>query len=177
MVTISISSSSPVSRLLDRNCRNTGAIHATAYKFYRGTPVQASDIAGVDVEVFANGIERQARKIGALVTHLIADEAVPAHDIAILLCDGALKIDCERALKPLPLPAGCLFGRLDDHGPNLITVETVARFKGLERLVVFLWALDSCTPSRHREAMYVGMSRAKSVLYLCGSQEACDRFL
>jgi superfamily I DNA and RNA helicase len=66
---------------------------------------------------------------------------------------------------------------VEDFGPGRLTVDTVARFKGLERAVVILWAFDSCDVSVDRETLYVGMSRAKSVLYICGSREACDRVL
>jgi hypothetical protein len=63
--------------VLDANCRNTAAIHNAAYQYYRGTPVQASEIVGTKIEMInANGIERQARAIGMLVTRPIAGEGI-----------------------------------------------------------------------------------------------------
>jgi superfamily I DNA and RNA helicase len=56
-----------------------------------------------------------------------------------------------------------------------VTVDTMARFKGLEREVIILWGFDSTDPSRDRETLYVGMSRAKAALYLCGTREACAK--
>lgn len=38
-----------------------------------------------------------------------------------------------------------------------------------------LWSLDNCAPEKDRETLYVGMSRAKSLLFLCGTREACER--
>lgn len=162
--------------MLDRNCRNTGAIHGAAYRYYRGMPVEAPEIPGVEVEkIWAKGIERQARMVGSLVTRLVAEEAVDPHEIAVLLGEGRLKIDYERALKQTPIPSGSRYERLENYGPGVITVDTVARFKGLERPIIILWALDGCTSTRDRETLYVGLSRAKTALYLCGSREACDR--
>ena len=122
-------------------------------------------------------MEKQAKSIGALVTKLVVDEDVPPHEIAILLCDPADRPARERALQKLPIPASVKLGRVEDFGPGRLTVDTVARFKGLERAVIILWAFDTCEVSRDRETLYVGMSRAKSVLFVCGTREACDRIL
>lgn len=35
--------------------------------------------------------------------------------------------------------------------------------------------MDDCDPIRDREMLYVGMSRAKSLLFLCGDKAACAR--
>lgn len=164
--------------VLDRNCRNTDAIHAAAYTHYRGATVEPPQISGVEVGcLFASNMEKQAKAIGSLVTKLVVDEGVAPHDIAILLCNPADRPAHERALQKEPLPATVRLGRLEDFGPRVLTVETVARFKGLERAVVILWAFDNCKVDPDRETLYVGMSRAKSLLCLCGSQEACDRVL
>ena len=73
------------------------------------------------------------------------------------------------------MPKTAKLGRIEDFEKGRLTVDTVARFKGLERGVIFLWAFDRPTLSADRETFYVGMSRAKSVLYLCGTSNACDR--
>lgn len=175
------SASIPVSgepMVLDRNCRNTDAIHAAAYGHYRGAVVEAPGIAGVAVEcLIAPDMERQAKAVGALLTKLVISEGVAPHEIAILLCDPSDRQARERVLKSLPLPAAITLGRVENFGPGGLTVDTVARFKGLERAVVVLWAFDNCDVERTRETLYVGISRAKSVLYLCGSRDACTRVL
>lgn len=58
---------------------------------------------------------------------------------------------------------------IDD--PERIVLETVPRFKGLEAVVTFLWLLIDT--AQERELLYVGLSRAKSVVYLVGSTAAC----
>ncbi len=164
--------------VLDRNCRNTDAIHAVAYRHYRGALVQPPEIDGVEVEcLLASDIEKQAKLIGNLVTKLIVEEDVAPHDIAILLCNPVDRTPREELLQKLPLPNSVMLGRVEDYGPGKLTVDTVARFKGLERSVVVLWAFDNCSVGADRETFYVGMSRAKSLLYLCGSRDACDRIL
>jgi len=164
--------------VLDRNCRNTDAIHAAAYRHYRGAPVEPPEISGVAVErLIGSDLAGQARSIGALLTKLLTDEAVEPHDIAILLCDPSDRVERERALQRLPLPRTAKLGRIEDFGHGRLTVDTVARFKGLERGAIVLWAFDRPLSSADRETLYVGLSRAKSALYLCGTREACDRIL
>lgn len=159
--------------VLDRNCRNTAAIHDAAYRHYRGGPVQRSAIAGSPVEfIFAPTLEMQARQIGQLITRLTQTEGIAAHDIAVLLCTAKNRETCEKLLGQLPLPKTIRLGRIEDYGPNSLTVETVARFKGLERAVTIIWEFADCDPERDREIFYVGLSRAKSLLYLCGTKEA-----
>jgi hypothetical protein len=93
-------------------------------------------------------------------SRLVAEEKISAHDMAILLCDGRQKTVCERALTAVPIPSAARFARLEDYGECVVTVDTVARFKGLERDVIILWAFDDCSVVRDRETLYVGMSRA-----------------
>ncbi|MES2256455.1 MAG: AAA family ATPase [Pseudomonadota bacterium] len=160
---------------LDRNCRNTGAIHAAAYRYYKGSAVEAPSISGSQVMTLtAAGLEKQARTIAALITKMVAEEKVPPHDIAVLMCSTADRDLREQMLASMPIPASANIGRLEAYGPGSITVDSVARFKGLERAVIILWAFEECSPARDREVLYVGMSRAKSVLYLCSTPEACE---
>jgi superfamily I DNA and RNA helicase len=162
--------------LLDKNCRNTSHIHAAAYRYYKGAAIEAPAIAGVGVEMIpATGIDKQARAIASLVTRLVAEEKMEPHDIGILLCDAAVREASERALAATSIPGTAKWGRLEAYRPGSVTVDTVARFKGLERSIVILWGLDSCTPEKDRETLYVGMSRAKSLLFLCGDKVACER--
>lgn len=160
--------------VLDRNCRNTAAIHDAAYRHYRGGPVQRPAIAGSRVEILAAPtLELQARQIGQLVTRLTQTEGIAAHDIAVLLCTASNREACEKFLRQFPFPKSILLGRIEDYGPNSLTVDTVARFKGLERAVTIVWEFSDCDPERDRETLYVGLSRAKSLLYVCGTNEAC----
>ena len=161
---------------LDKNCRNTTAIHAAAYRYYRGVEIEAPRIAGGAVELLiAPDVARQAKAIAALVTRLVAEEGVAPHDIGVLLCDGRDRASYERALAANSIPKAARWGHLEAYGLGSVTVDTVARFKGLERPIIILWGLDQCDPVADRETLYVGMSRAKSLLFLCGAGAACRR--
>ncbi|MEB3415013.1 ATP-binding domain-containing protein [Alteriqipengyuania sp. WL0013] len=164
--------------ILDQNCRNTGAVHRAAYKHYRGIDVRPSPIEGVEVvSLPASSRASQAKSIASLITKLVVEEQIAPHDIAVLICDKKAKAEYEEALCRLPIPKPARFGRLEDFGPNVLTVDTVARFKGLERDIVILWAFDDLSAEHDRETFYVGMSRAKSSLYLCGDRARCDKLL
>ncbi|MBB4836976.1 hypothetical protein HNP52_000027 [Sphingomonas kyeonggiensis] len=163
---------------LDRNCRNTAPIHAAAYRYYRGDTIEAPAIAGKAVELLVSPDRaRQAAAISNLVTKLVAEEGVAPHDIGVLLCNARDRQDCERALLRTTIPKQANWGRLEGYRPGSVTVDSVARFKGLERPIVILWGLDGCDPVIDREILYVGMSRAKSLLYLCGTKDTCDRLV
>lgn len=164
--------------LLDKNCRNTTTIHAAAYRYYRGVRIEAPKITGTKIELLtAPDIDRQARAISALVTRLVAVEGVAPHDIGVLLCDGRARSSFERALAAMTIPKSSRWGHLEGYGQGSITVDSVAKFKGLERAIIILWGLDASDPVVDRETLYVGMSRAKSMLYLCGTVAACGRVL
>ena len=51
-------------------------------------------------------------------------------------------------------------------------MDTVKRFKGLERDVIFLW-LDPLSVDEDA-LMYVGVSRAKSLLFVIGDAETVE---
>lgn len=136
--------------------------------------MQQPEIAGSPVEILtAPTLELQARQICQLVTRLTQTERIAAHDIAVLLCSASNRETCEKFLRQCNMPKSIRLGRIEDYGPNSLTVDTVARFKGLERAVTIVWEFGDCDPERDRETLYVGLSRAKSLLYACGTKEAC----
>ena len=126
--------------------------------------------------MIAQRIEHQAKSIVAQLTRLLIEERVSAHD-GVLICNGSARSSYERALRAHPLLGPARFGRLEDYGSGVVTLDTVARFKGLEREVVVLRRFDGTEPARKRETLYVGISRAKAALYLCGNREACFKLV
>ena len=157
------------------NCRNTRQIHRTAYSYYSGTPVEAPPFAGDEIQVLnAPNLDRQAKRIYELVTRLLVTEKVPAPSIAILIADRVRRRQYQEALNKFKLPKNRFWGGVDDRSSRCVTVETVARFKGLEAVVLVLWGLDLLANDERTETLYVGISRAKSVLYLCGSKSNCE---
>jgi hypothetical protein len=161
--------------VLTANCRNTREIHTAAYRFFRGEQTEPPSICGVTVEtITAPSPSVQARKLHALVCRLVNDEQVAPSDIAVLVANPAQKGDCISLLRALPLPKPARWAREARPSPGVVGLDTVQRFKGLEAAIVILWALSGLDHDQHREVFYVGMSRAKSVLFLVGTSTDCE---
>ncbi len=153
---------------LTRNCRNSIPVHDLAYSYYEGEPVDDSGIDGLPpVMVAARTPQLQAKKIVRLVRTLIQDEGVPPESIAVLVA-GQGKEQYYNLLKAEPLPKPILWSREEHFQKNSVLMDTVRRFKGLERDVVFLWLNQEVLSDE--SLMYVGISRAKSVLYVVGDE-------
>jgi hypothetical protein len=163
--------------ILSANCRNTLHIHHAAYRFFRGDPTDPPSIEGVPLDsVAAPSAQPQANRIHAMVTRLIAQEGVAPHDIVVLVV-GQPKGFYYGLLEPTVLPHGACFAREIPNLPRRVLMDTVSRFKGLESPIVILWGIDEVDPRRDRELLYVGLSRAKSRLYLVGTESSCERVL
>ena len=159
--------------LLTVNCRNTRHIHGATYRFYTGAETDAPEIEGVPIELIAApSLAAQARKLHAAIVGLIAEHAVPAEDIAVLYL-GRDKKAAYSLLQSHPLPKPAQWAEECHRQNGAVLLDTVSRFKGLEAAIVFVWGLDSIPPDIRRQLLYVGFSRAKSRLYLVGTELAC----
>ena len=153
------------------NCRNTKKIHKAAYHYYKGETVHPPEVSGDEIHILdAPNIQKQAKRIYELVTRLLVAEKITASSLTILIADRLHRRQYEKALQGFALPNNCFWGSVDNRSSERITIETVARFKGLEADILVLWGLDNLPEQERREVLYVGISRAKSMLYLCGSQ-------
>lgn len=159
---------------LTTNCRNTAPIHNAAYRFYKGFPVSPPDIDGDEIQFeSAQSREAQAAKINARIVDLIVSQGVEAEDITVLVLDALRKADYYSCLKRYPLPKPTFWqeeGRRNNHS---VLIETVQRFKGLESPIVILWGLDAVDLCINGELLYVGMSRAKSLMIAVGTSASC----
>ena len=159
---------------LTRNCRNTAPIHAAAYTRYQGVPVLPPENEGDDVQ-FDRAPSRaaQAGRIQARIVDLIARQRVSPGDIVVLIVDARSKADFYAALRRLPLPKPATWCEEGIRNDRTVLMDTVRRFKGLEAPVVFLWGIDGINWERNDELLYVGMSRAKSLLVVIGTSASC----
>jgi len=57
-----------------------------------------------------------------------------------------------------------------------VLIDTIQRFKDLESPIVILWGLDTIDLSQRQELLYVGMSRAKSLMIIVGQIATCASF-
>jgi len=159
---------------LTKNCRNSKPVHDLAYRYYEGEPAEASGIEGVDpVVVKSHSAESQAKQIARHVTRLIHDENVAPESIGVLVA-GHPKEHFYDLLRSERLPRPVRWSREEHFQNENVLMDTVKRFKGLERDVIFLW-LDQSSVGEDA-LMYVGISRAKSVLYVVGDGESLKSF-
>lgn len=162
---------------LTTNCRNTSPIHIAAYKHYKGVPVSPPDIKGDEVQFEAlPGRDAQAAKINSRIVDLIARQGVAPGDITVLIADALRKAEYYATLRRLPLPKPANWLEEGVRGDNTVLLETIQRFKGLESPVIILWGLDTIDWKRCEELLYVGMSRAKSLLLIVGTAATCTNF-
>ena len=160
---------------LTTNCRNTIPIHNIAYNHYKGVTVEPPDNDGENVQfVCVKGLKAQAIKINAKIVDLIARQDVSPGNITVLIGDAIHKADYYAALRKFPLPKPAVL--LEESSPheNSVLIDTVQRFKGLESTVVILWGLDGLYLNASDELIYVGMSRAKSILIVVAQSSVCD---
>jgi hypothetical protein len=163
--------------LLTVNCRNTRYIHGAAYRFYTGTDTDAPELEGAPIEVIAApSPAAQVQKFHTTIVRLIADHAVMPEDIAVLYV-GHDRKSAYSLLQSRPLPKPAQWAEECHRQKGAVLLDTVNRFKGLESVIVFLWGLDSIPPKNRRDLLYVGLSRAKSRLYLVGTESACAGLL
>jgi hypothetical protein len=161
------------------NCRNTAPIHNAAYRYYAGESVEPPPIAGAPVEIVAEAtLDSQARAITDIIGRLLHREKVSTRDVVILLARpndvpglpnktywNALLRSAQRAKLPLAIE-----GAFPET--KAVLVDTVKKFKGLEAQVVILWLAESLDELRDKETLYVGISRAKSRLFVVGREIA-----
>jgi hypothetical protein len=163
--------------VLTTNCRNTIHIHDAAYHYYKGIQTDGPEIAGEPVvSLCAPSVRAQATRLHSLITQLIVKEHVRPSDIVVLVA-AAGKTTYYSEIKDKPLPQNAKWSFEAHRVTDSVLVDTVARFKGLESAIVFLWGLQEVTPSSDREILYIGLSRAKSRLYLVGSEQVCSRLI
>lgn len=158
---------------LTTNCRNTEAIHKAAYQFYKGELTDPPSIVGQPIhKIAAPTPSSQASRLHAEVTRLINEEKVRPEDIVVLVADSSHAL--PTLLNDRSLPGGAKWSFQHHRVPNTILIDTVKRFKGLESSIVFLWGVDDLSATAAQETLYVGISRAKSLLYVVGTTESCE---
>jgi superfamily I DNA and RNA helicase len=164
--------------VLTANCRNTRVIHGLSYRFFRGDSTEPPEIDGLPLEVIESpSVSSQAWKIQRFINKLLLQDKIAAKDIVILVCDAPNKGAYYDALSSLPLPLKLSWSIEDHHALSVILADTVRRFKGLEAHIIILWLGESGVSDEAREVLYVGTSRAKSLLCLVGSSATCNRVL
>lgn len=148
------------------NCRNTGPIARRVASIFDdrldGKFVDGPEPRFVEVD----RREQLTPYVVGLVESIVLEDKIEPTQL-IVLTDSTSVVSELRSTGV----AGHLFTTLDGHG---IPVETVYRFKGLERDVVVLALSDAATIEDLRAVAYVGLSRAKVGLYVVASRKIKD---
>ncbi len=144
---------------LDVNCRNTLPIAARVNAvFGRADPSLGAE-GPPPVFVEATTPTQVAKRLRRLIERLLTDDGLAAEQIAILSTERKMvdelrgqRIGAHRLTPP-------------DQGG--VAVETVYRFKGLEADAVVV-VLPRLSSAEDRVLAYVGMSRARALLFVIG---------
>ncbi|QWD96257.1 NERD domain-containing protein [Polynucleobacter sp. MG-6-Vaara-E2] len=160
---------------LTANCRNTIPIHRLAYNFYKGEVVDEPELQGPNAQLLAiNDQDSQVKEILNTLAKWTSDDAIKPVDIVILITGQ----DKEMAYKALEHEASLHGVKLSfgNHArrSNQVLVDSVYRFKGLESSAVILWVGDEVFDSKETELIYVGISRAKTLLSVVASTKSIE---
>lgn len=152
---------------LSENVRNTQHIFAAGNRFRSGREQRCLGPQGVPVSWVPSAPDRTARAVEREVSRLLTAEGVAPSDIAVL-CGCAADTSVVRTA---PLLAGRPWTAADEPADDRIIVDSIMRFKGLDRPVVVLCEIEAA----NAEIAYVGLTRAKSHLIVVGSEDAIDK--
>jgi hypothetical protein len=145
---------------LSRNLRNTKNIHEAASIHYSGPDIVPDGPDGLEVSwVSAENLDTKVEAAYRELRRLVLNEEVAPGDIAVLVNGPAARARfLERSSRTsIPLTDAQTMA-LED-----VVVDTVRRFKGLERPAIVL--IVSGEEMDRRELAYVAFSRARA--YLC----------
>lgn len=150
---------------LKRNLRNTRAIHAAALAHYEGPEIEAQGPEGHAVcWIVAENRDQLAEAAHAELRRLIHREEVAPSDIAILFPSA----DWHDPFRIAAARSGFDFASCEDLTVDAVILDTVRRFKGLERPAVIL--VIAASDMVGSEMAYVGMSRPRTFLAVVSTE-------
>ena len=149
---------------LTLNLRNTKNIHEVVQNHYDGYRIDAVGPEGVEVSwIETDEINDSVKRISEFVSHLVNKELIAPREIAILLKSRSdiKKLAPNNYVGKLP-SVGC-----EGNSSDNLVVDTIGRFKGLDRQVVIISATSGFFDAK--ELPYVALSRARTLLAVVGS--------
>ncbi len=155
---------------LTLNLRNTRRIHELVRQHYTGHEIEAVGPEGVEVHwIKMDAPNALAKQISDCVGKLNSLERVSPDDIAVLVATEAAidKIAPDDRLGEFHT------ARCDNQSEGRIVVDSIRRFKGLERPVVVIAATPDTVIDT--ELPYVALSRARTHLVIVGSDKVLNR--
>jgi len=157
---------------LTKYLRSTKEISQQVLKVY-GDEYSASAISGLDpqyIQLKNKGWEEGLDTLVQVLTGLFETEKYHASQVQILIPHSRYLEEVEQAAYKPNLKVGAI---------KEVKIESIHKFKGLESEVVVMIlpnveSLESETTTDIKSLIYVGMSRATSLLIIIGDQEVKD---
>lgn len=148
---------------LFENIRNTKPIFSASKNFYNGGALESLGPEGLAIEWIEIAEDQRNRRLENILNKLKNNEGIASSEIAVLTAKSYENY-------PNLAIGGHLCCRADDLGADKITLDSIHRFKGLEREVIIL--VDLNTVLANVQLLYVGFSRARSLLIIMDTPEA-----
>ena len=153
---------------LTLNFRNTKCIHKVASVHYKGIETRANGPDGIEVSwIVANNATSKIDSCVKQLVRLLENDKVVQGDIAVLFNKSRSKEEFLRQIKERSI--NIRVTDAEELAGKAVVVDTVRRFKGLERMAIVL-VVDGIE-SPHRELAYVAFSRARAYLCVIGSKK------
>ena len=154
---------------LTKNLRNTRRIHELVRKYYTGHNIEVVGPEGVEITwLKVDSLDRLARHVSDCVERLKSIEGISLDNIGILVDNEARIQEMAPNNRLGKIPAG----RCDKQLKGRIIVDTIRRFKGLERQVIIFIATPETVVDE--ELIYVALSRARTYLIVVGAENEID---
>lgn len=158
---------------LDRNLRNARGVHALLRRLAPGVESKAQGPEGPEPELVEVADDRgRAAEVRRAIHRLVREEGVDPADIAVLVGSRAA---AARIVEDGRIGAFEVT-RDPDARDGRVLLDSVPRFKGLERDVVVLTALEAPPWAREGALRYVGAGRARMRLVVIETAAALAGF-
>lgn len=142
---------------LFQNVRNSKPIFTGSSAFYQGGDIECLGPDGFEIEWVEAEQQQRDRKLEKVLNTLITTEGFAKSEIAVLTGKSYKEYKNFSVGK-------YEFCRADDINSDYIVLDSIRRFKGLERQVVIL--IDLNVVKKDNQLLYVGFSRARSLLFV-----------
>ena len=144
---------------LNRNLRNTQRIHEASMVHYSGPGTSAPGPLGIELKwVESEAVSGLAKAAFDEVKRLVYREELDPAEVAVLVPDSVTRDAFMIATARSGLP----FADAENLSSEAVVVDTVKRFKGLERVAIVLCIAGAETGLT--ELAYTGMTRARAAL-------------
>lgn len=149
---------------LFENVRNSKPIFTGSSAFYQGDTLESLGPDGLDIEWIEDEQQQRDKKLEKALNRLIITEGIAASEIAVLTAESYKKYENFSMGK-------YKFCKADDINSDYVVLDSIRRFKGLEKEVVILIDLNVALRKKELQLLYVGFSRARSLLIVIDDPE------